>query len=189
MKTDKKVNMKPSKKFRMLLIILIGALFFVIALIISAFQVLKLAQEYGIIDVAEEQIEMDGWNDIDKETMDMINSNNQPMSAIESIQIEEKKKTNGCLTAFLIVLGIFILFVALCYYSLYQVGMFLDMDETESVTTTTTVRPIDMRGWNDAEDLLKPLRERQKNSKYKETTPTSSRSPEEINAEIEAVLG
>ena len=67
--------------------------------------------------------------------------------------------------------------------------MFLDMDETESVTTTTTVRPIDMKGWNDAEDLLKPLRERQKNSKYKETTPTSSRSPEEINAEIEAVLG
>ena len=49
---------------------------------------LKLAQEYGIIDVAEEQIEMDGWNDIDKETMDMINSNNQPMSAIESIQME-----------------------------------------------------------------------------------------------------
>ena len=88
MKTDKKVNMKPSKKFRMLLIILIGALFFVIALIISAFQVLKLAQEYGIIDVAEEQIEMDGWNDIDKETMDMINSKNQPMSAIESIQME-----------------------------------------------------------------------------------------------------
>ena len=37
MKTGKKVNMKPSKKFRMLLIILIGALFFVIALIISAF--------------------------------------------------------------------------------------------------------------------------------------------------------
>ena len=102
---------------------------------------------------------------------------------------DEKKNTNGCLTAFLIVLGIFILFVALCYYSLYQVGMFLDMDETESVTTTTTVRPIDMKGWNDAEDLLKPLRERQKNSKYKETTPTSSRSPEEINAEIEAVLG
>ena len=102
---------------------------------------------------------------------------------------EEKKKTNGCLTAFLIVLGIFILFVALCYYSLYQVGMFLDMDETESVTTTTTVRPIDMKGWNDAEDLLKPLRERQKNSRYKETTPTSSRSQEEINAEIEAVLG
>ena len=88
MKTDKKVNMKPSKKFRMLLIILIGTLFFVIALIISPFQVLKLAQEYGIIDVAEEQIEMDGWNDIDKETMDMINSNNQPMSAIESIQME-----------------------------------------------------------------------------------------------------
>ena len=102
---------------------------------------------------------------------------------------DEKKKTNGCLTAFLIVLGIFILFVALCYYSLYQVGMFLDMDETESVTTTTTVRPIDMKGWNDAEDLLRPLRERQKNSRYKETTPTSSRSPEEINAEIEAVLG
>ena len=67
--------------------------------------------------------------------------------------------------------------------------MFLDMDETESVTTTTTVRPIDMKGWNDAEDLLRPLRERQKNSRYKETTPTSSRSPEEINAEIEAVLG
>lgn len=102
---------------------------------------------------------------------------------------DEKKNTNGCLTAFFIVLGIFILFVALCYYSLYQVGMFLDMDETESVTTTTTVRPIDMKGWNDAEDLLRPLRERQKNSRYKETTPTSSRSPEEINAEIEAVLG
>ena len=102
---------------------------------------------------------------------------------------DEKKNTNGCLTAFIIVLGIFILFVALCYYSLYQVGMFLDMDETESVTTTTTVRPIDMKGWNDAEDLLRPLRERQKNSRYKETTPTSSRSPEEINAEIEAVLG
>lgn len=102
---------------------------------------------------------------------------------------EEKKKTNGCLTAFFIVLGIFILFVALCYYSLYQVGMFLDMDETESVTTTTTVRPIDMEGWNDAEDLLKPWRESQKNSRYKETTPTSSRSQEEINAEIEAVLG
>lgn len=102
---------------------------------------------------------------------------------------DEKKNTNGCLTAFLIVLGVFILFVAFCYYSLYQVGMCLDMDETESVTTTTTVRPIDMKGWNDAEDLLKPLRERQKNSKYKETTPTSSRSPEEINAEIEAVLG
>ncbi len=102
---------------------------------------------------------------------------------------DEKKNTNGCLTAFFIVLGIFILFVALCYYSLYQVGMFLDMDETESVTTTTTVRPIDMKGLNDAEDLLRPLRERQKNSRYKETTPTSSRSPEEINAEIEAVLG
>ena len=102
---------------------------------------------------------------------------------------EEKKKTNGCLTAFLIVLGVFILFVAFCYYSLYQVGMFLDMDETESVTTTTTVRPIDMKGWNDAEDLLKPWRESQKNSRYKETTPTSSRSQEEINAEIEAVLG
>jgi len=102
---------------------------------------------------------------------------------------DEKKNTNGCLTAFFIVLGIFILLVALCYYSLYQVGMFLDMDETESVTTTTTVRPIDMKGWNDAEDLLRPLRERQKNSRYKETTPTSSRSPEEINAEIEAVLG
>lgn len=102
---------------------------------------------------------------------------------------DEKKNTNGCLTAFFIVLGIFILFVALCYYSLYQVGMFLDIDETESVTTTTTVRPIDMKGWNDAEDLLRPLRERQKNSRYKETTPTSSRSPEEINAEIEAVLG
>ena len=102
---------------------------------------------------------------------------------------DEKKNTNGCLTAFFIVLGIFILFVALCYYSLYQVGMFLDMDETESVTTTTTVRPIDMKGWNDAEDLLKPLRERQKNSRYKETTPTSSRSQEEINAKIEAVLG
>ena len=102
---------------------------------------------------------------------------------------DEKKNTNGCLTAFFIVLGIFILFVALCYYSLYQVGMFLDMDETESVTTTTTVRPIDMKGWNDAEDLLRPLRERQKNSRYKETTPTSSRSPEEINAEIEALLG
>lgn len=102
---------------------------------------------------------------------------------------DEKENTNGCLTAFFIVLGIFILFVALCYYSLYQVGMFLDMDETESVTTTTTVRPIDMKGWNDAEDLLRPLRERQKNSRYKETTPTSSRSPEEINAEIEAVLG
>ena len=102
---------------------------------------------------------------------------------------DEKKNTNGCLTAFFIVLGIFILFVALCYYSLYQVGMFLDMDETESVTTTTTVRPIDMKGWNDAEDLLKPWRESQKNSRYKETTPTSSRSQEEINAEIEAVLG
>ncbi len=102
---------------------------------------------------------------------------------------EEKKKTNGCLTAFLIVLGIFILFVALCYYSLYQVGMFLDMDETESVTTTTTVRPIDMKGWNDAEDLLKPWRESQKNSRPQETTPTSSRTPEEINAEIDAVLG
>ena len=82
---------------------------------------------------------------------------------------DEKKNTNGCLTAFFIVLGIFILFVALCYYSLYQVGMFLDMDETESVTTTTTVRPIDMKGWNDAEDLLKPWRESQKNSRYKET--------------------
>lgn len=102
---------------------------------------------------------------------------------------EEKKQRNGCLTAFLIVLGVFILFVALCYYSLYQVGMCLDLDEIEPETTTTTVEPIDMKGWNDAEDLLRPLRERQKNSRYKETTPTSSRSPEEINAEIEAVLG
>lgn len=102
---------------------------------------------------------------------------------------EEKKKTNGCLTAFFIVLGIFILFVALCYYSLYQVGMCLDMDEIEPETTTTTVRPIDMKGWNDAEDLLKPWRDSQKNSKSKDTTPTSSRTPEEINAEIEAVFG
>lgn len=88
MKADKKANIKPSKKFRILLVVLTGALLFVIALIISAFQMLKLAQEYGILYVPEEQIEMDGWNDIDKETMDMINSNNQPMSAIESIQME-----------------------------------------------------------------------------------------------------
>ena len=94
MKADKKANRKPSKKFRMLLIILIGALFFVIALIISAFQVLKLAQDYGIIYVPEESIVTEGWNDIDKETMDMINSKNQPMSAIESIQMENFMEGN-----------------------------------------------------------------------------------------------
>lgn len=88
MKADKKANRKPSKKFRILLVVLTGALLFVIALIISAFQMLKLAQDYGILYVPEEQIEMDGWNDIDKETMDMINSKNQPLSAIESIQME-----------------------------------------------------------------------------------------------------
>lgn len=94
MKADKKANRKPSKKFRLLLVILTGALLFVIALIISAFQMLKLAQEYGILYVPEEQIEMDGWNDIDKETMDMINSKNQPMSAIESIQMENFMEGN-----------------------------------------------------------------------------------------------
>ena len=94
MKADKKANRKPSKKFRILLVVLTGALLFVIALIISAFQMLKLAQDYGILYVPEEQIEMDGWNDIDKETMDMINSNNQPMSAIESIQMENFMEGN-----------------------------------------------------------------------------------------------
>ncbi len=94
MKADKKANRKPSKKFRILLVVLTGALLFVIALIISAFQMLKLAQDYGILYVPEEQIEMDGWNDIDKETMDMINSKNQPLSAIESIQMENFMEGN-----------------------------------------------------------------------------------------------
>ena len=94
MKADKKANRKPSKKFRILLVVLTGALLFVIALIITAFQMLKLAQDYGILYVPEEQIEMDGWNDIDKETMDMINSKNQPMSAIESIQMENFMEGN-----------------------------------------------------------------------------------------------
>ena len=94
MKADKKANRKPSKKFRILLVVLTGALLFVIALIITAFQMLKLAQDYGILYVPEEQIEMDGWNDIDKETMDMINSKNQPLSAIESIQMENFMEGN-----------------------------------------------------------------------------------------------
>ena len=97
----------------------------------------------------------------------------------------EKNIATGCLIIFIII----VVLVFMMGRALWEVGSFLDMDETESVTTTTTVRPIDMKGWNDAEDLLRPLRERQKNSRYKETTPTSSRSPEEINAEIEAVLG
>ncbi|MCR4730255.1 MAG: hypothetical protein K5881_04915 [Saccharofermentans sp.] len=97
----------------------------------------------------------------------------------------EKNIATGCLIIFIII----VVLVFMMGRTLWEVGSFLDMDETESVTTTTTVRPIDMKGWNDAEDLLRPLRERQKNSSYKETTPTSSRSPEEINAEIEAVLG
>ena len=94
MTADKKMRRKPSKKFRILLVVLTGALLFVIALIISAFQMLKLAQDYGILYVPEEQIEMDGWNDIDKDTMDMINSQNQPMSAIESIQMENFMEGN-----------------------------------------------------------------------------------------------
>ena len=94
MTADKKMRRKPSNKFRILLVILAGALLFIIALLISAFQMLKLAQDYGILYVPEEQIEMDGWNDIDKDTMDMINSQNQPMSAIESIQMENFMEGN-----------------------------------------------------------------------------------------------
>jgi hypothetical protein len=89
-----KIKINPGKQFKTLLVILAAIALFIAVLLISAFRMLKWAQDNGIIEAPGETIAMDGWNDIDKDTMEMININSQPMSAIESIQLANFQEGN-----------------------------------------------------------------------------------------------
>ena len=84
MKADK----KPVNKFKLLLVMLTAAALFIIVLLISAFGMLKLAQDYGLISVPGGNISLDTISEIDVGTMDMITVDYQEVSAIESIQME-----------------------------------------------------------------------------------------------------
>ena len=84
MKADK----KPVNKFKLLLVMLTAAALFIIVLLISAFGMLKLAQDYGLISVPGGNISLDTISEIDVGTMDMITADYQEVSAIESIQME-----------------------------------------------------------------------------------------------------
>ena len=84
MKADK----KPVNKFKLLLVMLTAAALFIIVLLISAFGMLKLAQDYGLISVPGGNISLDTISEIDVGTVDMITADYQEVSAIESIQME-----------------------------------------------------------------------------------------------------
>ena len=84
MKADK----KPINKFKLLLVMLTAAALFIIVLLISAFGMLKLAQDYGLISVPGGNISLDTISEIDVGTVDMITADYQEVSAIESIQME-----------------------------------------------------------------------------------------------------
>ena len=84
-----KANDNPRNKFKMLLVILTAVGLFIGVLLMAAFGALKLAQDYGIIDVSVDDISMDDWYDIDEEQMEADNAGSyQPVSAIESITME-----------------------------------------------------------------------------------------------------
>lgn len=83
-----RANKKPVNKFKMLLVILTALALLIAVLLVSAFGMLKLAQEYGVIDVPGGQISLDNLQEIDIGTMEMIGGDYQEMSAIESIQME-----------------------------------------------------------------------------------------------------
>ena len=84
MKADK----KPVNKFKLLLVMLTAAALFIIVLLISAFGMLKLAQDYGLISVPGGNISLDTISEIDVGTMEMVTADYQEGSAIESIQME-----------------------------------------------------------------------------------------------------
>ncbi len=58
----------------------------------------------------------------------------------------EKNIATGCLIIFIII----VVLVFMMGRTLWEVGSFLDMDEVAEYSTTTTARPIDTNGWNDA---------------------------------------
>ena len=84
MKADK----KPVNKFKLLLVMLTAAALFIIVLLISAFGMLKLAQDYGLISVPGGNISLDTLSEIDVGTVEMVTADYQEVSAIESIQME-----------------------------------------------------------------------------------------------------
>ena len=83
-----KANKKPVNKFKLLLVMLTAAALFIIVLLISAFGMLKLAQDYGLISVPGGNISLDTLSEIDVGTVEMVTADYQEVSAIESIQME-----------------------------------------------------------------------------------------------------
>ena len=96
---------QPRNIFKLLLVILAGMILFIIVLFFAAFRMLQWAQDYGLIDVPNEAVTIEGIGDIEigpggievggmeaggieQDPVDMSGNEYRPASAIESIQME-----------------------------------------------------------------------------------------------------
>lgn len=89
-----KANKKPRNKFKMLLVILAIIMVFIAVLFVAAFGMLQMAQEYGLIEVPGGTISLENLSGIDQGTIEMISYDYQPMSAVESITMENFMEDN-----------------------------------------------------------------------------------------------
>lgn len=83
-----RANKKPVNKFKMLLAILTAIAILIVVLLLSAFGMLKLAAEYGVVNVPGGQISLDNLSEIDIGQVEFAGGEYYEMSAIESIQME-----------------------------------------------------------------------------------------------------
>ena len=83
-----RANKKPVNKFKMLLAILTAIAVLIVGLLLSAFGMLKLAAEYGVVNVPGGQISLDNLSEIDIGQVEFAGGEYYEMSAIESIQME-----------------------------------------------------------------------------------------------------
>ena len=89
-----RVNKKPISKFKLLLVILAGIMVLIAVLFVAAFGMLQMAQEYGLIEVPGRTITLENLSEIDQGTVEMVSYDYQPMSAIESITMENFMEEN-----------------------------------------------------------------------------------------------
>lgn len=90
-----RANKKPISKFKLLLVILAGIMVLIAVLFVAAFGMLQMAQEYGLIEVpGGGTITLENLSEIDQGTVEMVSYDYQPMSAIESITMENFMEEN-----------------------------------------------------------------------------------------------